>query len=76
MISQINIFSHINFLTNKLSQAVTRLHREEEAASAMEYGLLAALIGATIIGSTSALGSTVETMYVTALGTIMAAMGS
>lgn len=76
MISQVNLLSHLNFLTNELSQVVTRFRHEEEAASAMEYGLLAALIGATIIGTTTALGSTVQTMYVTAVGTVMAAKGS
>ena len=49
---------------------------EDDGASALEYGLLAALIAATVVGSASALSVTVETMYVTAMGTIVAAMGS
>ncbi len=49
---------------------------DEEGATAIEYALLAALLGATIVGAQTALGNTVMSMYQNAANTIMAAMGS
>ncbi len=37
--------------------------REEEGASAVEYGLLVALIAAVIIGSVTLLGQNLSTMF-------------
>lgn len=46
----------------------------EEGASAIEYALLASLIGAATIGAQTAMGNTVVNMYQNAVGTITAAM--
>lgn len=40
-----------------------RFMQEEEGATAIEYGLLAALIAAVIIGSVQALGSTLDVTF-------------
>ncbi len=49
--------------------------REEEGATALEYGLLAALIAAAIIGAVTALGTTVSTTF-TNISDSMTAAGS
>jgi len=49
---------------------------DENGATAVEYALMIALIAGTVMGAQQALGKTVETMYVTAMGLIMGAMGS
>ena len=49
---------------------------DEEGATAIEYALLASLIGATMIGATTALGSSVNKMYTVSMGIITAALGS
>lgn len=51
-------------------------HRDEDGATAIEYGLLAALIGATVVSAQAALGSTVVSMYTDAMGILIGAMGS
>ena len=48
----------------------------EDGATAIEYALLAALIGTTIIGAQTALGQTVVNMYQNAVGVIVGAMGT
>lgn len=40
-----------------------RLLKNEEGATAIEYGLLAALIAVVIIGAVSTLGQTLETTF-------------
>ena len=47
-----------------------------EGATAIEYALMAALIGSTIIGAQTAMGRTVVTMYQNAANIIIVAMGS
>ncbi len=76
MIGQANILPNIPIREKNLRQIMERFLLEDDGATALEYGLLAALIAATVVGSASALSVTVETMYVTAMGTIVAAMGS
>lgn len=49
---------------------------EETGASAIEYALLAALLGSAIIGAQTAMGQSVVNMYQGAVGTITTAMGS
>jgi pilus assembly protein Flp/PilA len=44
--------------------------REEEGASAVEYGLLVALIAAVIIGSVTLLGNNLSTMFSNVAGSI------
>ena len=55
----------------KLSLAFKRFWRDESGASAVEYGLLTALIAAVIVGTVGTLGETLNTAFntvVTALG--------
>ncbi len=42
-----------------------RFMQEEEGATAIEYGLLAALIAAVIVGTVGTLGQTVNTAFST-----------
>lgn len=49
--------------------------KEEDAATGIEYGLLAALIAAVVVGGQSALSSTLQSMYTTSMGLITTAMG-
>lgn len=44
-------------------RAITNFVRDEEGASAVEYGLLAALIAAVIIGAVTLLGTTLNTVF-------------
>jgi len=44
-------------------RAITKFVRDEEGASAVEYGLLAALIAAVIIGAVTALGGTINGVF-------------
>ena len=44
--------------------------REEEGASAVEYGLLVAFIAAVIIGSVTLLGNNLSTMFSNVAGSI------
>ena len=50
--------------------------QSEDGATAIEYALLAALIGTTVIGAQTALGQTVVNMYQTAVGIITSAMST
>ncbi len=54
---------------------IMRFVREEEGATALEYGLLAALIAAAIIGAVTTLGQTITTTF-TDLNTQMGGGGS
>ncbi len=49
---------------------------DEEGATAIEYGLLAALIGATLIVAQGAVGTALGAMYTVAMGVITGALGS
>jgi pilus assembly protein Flp/PilA len=40
-----------------MSEMIKRLVREEEGATAIEYGLIAALIAVVVIGAVTALGT-------------------
>lgn len=55
---------------------IKNLFLEEEGATGIEYGLMAALIGATVLTAQAALGTTVVNMYEGAMGIITAALGS
>jgi len=52
-------------------QTLKNLFRNEEGVTALEYGLFAALIAAIIVGTVTALGTTVDT----ALQTVVTALG-
>ena len=55
---------------------IERFLKEEDGATGIEYGLLAALIAAVVVGGQSALSSTLQSMYTTSMGLITTAMGS
>jgi pilus assembly protein Flp/PilA len=61
------------FMTNCLIAIRTFLQRED-GATAIEYALLASLIGAATIGAQTTMGATVVNMYQNAIGTITGAM--
>lgn len=42
---------------------ITKLIRNEEGATALEYGLIAALIAAAIVGAVTALGTNVSDTF-------------
>lgn len=42
---------------------IVRFMQEEDGATAIEYGLLAALIAAVIVGTVGTLGTTVNTAF-------------
>ncbi|MFO1154190.1 MAG: Flp family type IVb pilin [Rhodospirillales bacterium] len=45
-------------------QFVSKLFKDESGATAIEYGLIAALIAAVIVGAVSTLGGTVKKAFV------------
>lgn len=55
---------------------VKNLLVDEEGATAIEYALLASLIGATALSAQAALGTAVGTMYTDVMGVIAGALGS
>jgi pilus assembly protein Flp/PilA len=61
------------FMVKAISEIRTFLH-SEDGATAIEYALLASLIGAATVGAQTAMGSTVINMYQNAIGTITGAM--
>lgn len=44
---------------------ITKFFRDEEGATAIEYGLIAALIAVVIIGALTALGTSIQTQFTT-----------
>ena len=58
-----------------MTTSILRFVREEEGATALEYGLLAALIAAAIIGAVTTLGSTVSNTF-QSIANSMAAVAS
>ncbi len=46
-----------------MMNSVMRFVREEEGATALEYGLLAALIAASIVGAVTSLGTQVSNTF-------------
>jgi len=63
-------------LLNHYHYWVKNLLRDEEGATAIEYGLMAALIGMTVLTGQAAMGTAVVNMYNGAMGIITAALGS
>ncbi len=59
-----------------LLQIIELFLKEEDGATGIEYGLLAALIAAVVLGAQSALSATLKTMYETSMSLIATAMGS
>lgn len=55
---------------------IKNLLLDDEGATAIEYGLMAALIGMTVLTAQAAMGTAVVNMYNGAMGIISAALGS
>lgn len=55
------------FLQNYLTQP---LHRDDRGATAVEYGLLVALIAAVIVATVATLGTKIETAFTTVVNNI------
>jgi pilus assembly protein Flp/PilA len=51
-------------------RALTRFFREERGATAVEYGLIAALVSVASVVSLANLGGSISTMYQTVSNTI------
>jgi len=54
----------------KIMAGFKRFWKEEEGATAVEYGLMVALIAAVIIGTVTALGGSLDTLFGTVGGAI------
>ena len=52
-----------NTLATAVTGLLTRFHRDERGASAIEYGLLAALIAVAIIRGAGAVGTALDAMF-------------
>ena len=59
-----------------MMNSVMRFVREEEGATALEYGLLAALIAASIVTATTALGTRVSDTFDSITSDMAVATGS
>jgi pilus assembly protein Flp/PilA len=53
-----------------MTAMIQKLFREEEGASAVEYGLLVALIAVVIIGAVTALGTSISGKFTAASSAI------
>ena len=51
-------------------KTMIRLFKEEEGATAIEYGLIAALISVAAIGAMTALGGQLNTLFATVQGSL------
>ncbi|MEA4856291.1 MAG: Flp family type IVb pilin [Solidesulfovibrio sp.] len=51
-------------------RTITNFIRDEEGATAVEYGLMAALIAAVIIGAVTTLGTNLNTLFTNLSGQI------
>lgn len=56
-------------------KALMSIFKDESGATALEYGLIAALIAAVIIGAVSQLGTAVRTTFETVAGAMPTAGG-
>ncbi len=53
-----------------MKELLKRFVREEEGASAVEYGLLVGLIAVVIVGAVTTLGTTLSGMFTSIAGSI------
>ncbi|TCS64024.1 Flp family type IVb pilin [Varunaivibrio sulfuroxidans] len=51
-----------------LMQYLTRFKRDESGATAIEYGLIAALVAVVIIGGLTLVGGNLQTLFTTVAG--------
>lgn len=76
MTAMVKVFTITENISEYIGSIVKELFLSDEGATAIEYALMAALIGSTIVGAQTAMGQTVLTMYQNAANIIIAAMGS
>ncbi len=76
MTAMVKVFTITENISEYIGSIVKELFLSNEGATAIEYALMAALIGSTIIGAQTAMGRTVVTMYQNAANIIIVAMGS
>ena len=76
MTAMVKVFTITENISDYIGSIVKELFLSDEGATAIEYALMAALIGSTIVGAQTAMGQTVLTMYQNAANIIIAAMGS
>jgi pilus assembly protein Flp/PilA len=55
--------SQKEFMMSKFASAVKTFVADENGVTALEYGMIAALIGAVIAGTVKALGGSIETAF-------------
>lgn len=53
---------------NKIHGALVRVLKREEGVTAIEYGLIAALIALAIVGAVTLVGTTLTTLFTTIAG--------
>ena len=56
--------------STSISQSIVKFWKDEEAATAVEYGLIAALIGAVIMATVATLGTNLRDMFSSVSGKI------
>ncbi len=54
---------------------LNKIRKDESGATAIEYGLIAALVSVAAIGALTAMGGSINTMYQTVSNAITAAVG-
>ena len=52
-----------------------KIRKDESGATAIEYGLIAALVSVAAIGALTAMGGSLENMYTTVSNALTAAVG-
>ncbi len=52
-----------------------KIRKDESGATAIEYGLIAALVSVAAIGALTALGGSLQTMFTTVSNALIAAVG-
>ena len=56
-------------------RSIKYLHKDESGATAIEYGLIAALVSVAAIGALTAMGTSLNTMFTTVATALTAAVG-
>jgi pilus assembly protein Flp/PilA len=54
---------HWEFMMSKFTSAVKTFVADENGVTALEYGMIAALIGAVIVGTVQTLGTKIESAF-------------
>ena len=52
-----------------------KIHKDESGATAIEYGLIAALVSVAAIGALTAMGTSLNTMFQTVSNELLKAVG-